>query len=181
MMAEKALFFGDSEAYEQIMKTSSPRTMKQLGRKVRNFDADRWTAECERIVTRGSLAKFAQNPNLKALLLSTGDKIIVEASPLDRIWGIGLRPDHPDAVDPDKWLGQNLLGKCLMSARSALEGKIDLDADEDKKAPPQPPLPSAASQPEVLSSSSSLSASSSSSSSAGASAAGSASSKRVKR
>jgi len=168
MMAEKALLFGDHEAYDQIMKESSPRKMKQLGRMLRNFDADRWAAECERIVTRGSLAKFAQNPDLRALLLGTGDKIIVEASPLDTIWGIGLGPDHPDAVHPGRWRGQNLLGKCLMCARSLLrDGKVDLDSEDptDQKTPTPP---SAASLPS--SSSSSSSAAASSSSAAGASA-----------
>lgn len=120
MMAEKARLFGDEEIRQQILATESPRQHKRLGRKVRGFKEQRWVEHRSEIVYRANMAKFSQNPDMKRQLLETGDRILVEASPLDRIWGIGLRGDDPRASEPRQWQGKNLLGKALMQVRSAL-------------------------------------------------------------
>lgn len=121
MMAQKALLFDDQEIFAAIMKETSPKKCKALGRKVRHFDNSVWNREKEKIMFDGCYAKFSQNADLKEFLLSTGDKILAEASPLDRIWGIGLSADNPKATDPNAWPGQNLLGKTLMKVRDRLK------------------------------------------------------------
>lgn len=120
MMAAKASMFMDFSTLIQIMECVNPRSVKALGRQVRNYNDDIWNAVRLAIVTEINYAKFNQNRNLKDLLLSTGDKVIVEASPYDRIWGIGLAPDHPDACTPSRWQGENLLGQALMKVRDRL-------------------------------------------------------------
>jgi ribA/ribD-fused uncharacterized protein len=120
MMAEKARLFGDLAAMAKILASKSPREQKALGRRVANFDADRWSAACRDIVYRGNLAKFSQNEDLRAKLLETGSKRIVEASPLDPIWGIGLAADDPRAMDPSQWRGTNWLGEAIMRVRQEL-------------------------------------------------------------
>ena len=79
-----------------------------------------WNTHKDRIVIEGNIAKFSQNANLKAFLLSTGNKILVEASPYDKIWGIGIDENHPDACTPSHWHGKNHLGFALMAARDAI-------------------------------------------------------------
>jgi ribA/ribD-fused uncharacterized protein len=120
MMHGKALLFRDVEIAAQILTTAAPRTQKALGRNVRNFDEAVWKREREAIVYRANHAKFTQNPALLKALLATGNRQLVEASPFDRIWGIGLAADHPDAEVPSKWRGQNLLGKILTRLRDEL-------------------------------------------------------------
>lgn len=120
MMARKARLFNDKETYTKIRNTKSPKEQKQLGREVKRFDFDIWNKHCQDIVYEGNLAKFSQNEWLKQKLLDTGDAILVEASPVDKIWGIGLAPDDPRALDEDQWQGQNLLGKALMRVRDSL-------------------------------------------------------------
>ncbi|TYP69544.1 NADAR family protein [Paenibacillus methanolicus] len=120
MMAEKARLFGDDDMLEAILKSKHPKEMKAYGRAVRNFDKDVWDRECYGIVLRGSLAKFAQNPALGVYLKSTGNRILVEASPQDRIWGIGMGQSNPDVNNPLKWQGSNLLGFALTEARDEL-------------------------------------------------------------
>ena len=120
MMAEKARLFGDEATRAQILKAADPAAAKRLGRRVRGFDEGRWEAERFEIVVRGSRAKFEQNPPLREFLLGTGDRVLVEASPVDRIWGIGMAADDPRAGDPEQWRGLNLLGFALMEARSLL-------------------------------------------------------------
>lgn len=120
MMAGKARLFGDLETLEEILKATEPKTAKALGRKVRGFDDQLWKANARRIVTEGNLAKFGQNESLKAFLIGTGSQVLVEASPSDRIWGIGLGASDPRANDPATWLGTNLLGFALMDVREAL-------------------------------------------------------------
>lgn len=90
MMAEKARLMGDNEVREQILATDDPREIKKLGRVVKDFDARLWDMEKSQVVVNGNLHKFGQNPELRDFLLSTGDKVLVEASPYDKIWGIGL-------------------------------------------------------------------------------------------
>ena len=120
MMAEKARLFGDTATLARILATASPREQKALGRKVTPFDASRWDAACREVVYRGNVAKFTQNADLRDLLLATGDDTIVEASPLDRVWGIGLAEDDPRASDPSQWRGKNWLGEALMQVRATL-------------------------------------------------------------
>lgn len=120
MMAEKARLFGDEEIRAQILKTSDPAICKKLGRKVRNFNQEKWNKNRENIARKGNFYKFSQNAKLREFLLSTGDKILVEASPRDRIWGIGMGKSNPDALDPAKWRGRNLLGFAIMSVRKKI-------------------------------------------------------------
>ena len=134
MMAEKARLFGDEEIRAEILNTSDPRKCKALGRKVRNFDKAVWNKEKEHIVRKGNTKKFLQNSALRSFLLSTGDKVLVEASPTDRVWGIGLGKNNPDALDPQKWRGQNLLGFTLMAVRkdmAILDMYGEFDEEED--------------------------------------------------
>jgi len=120
MMAKKALLFGDTRTYNKIMKESEPAACKALGKSVANFNQQLWDSSKEEIIYNANYAKFSQNPELKAALLATGDAIIAEASPYDKIWGIGLKATDPESQDPMKWKGQNLLGKALMRVRDEL-------------------------------------------------------------
>jgi ribA/ribD-fused uncharacterized protein len=120
MMAEKARLFGDEAIRTKILASSSPRTQKALGRKVAGFDEARWNAARLELVVRGNRAKFSQNPSMLEELLRTGDKTLVEASPYDRVWGIGRAPDDPKAQDEREWRGLNLLGQALMRVRALL-------------------------------------------------------------
>jgi ribA/ribD-fused uncharacterized protein len=121
MMHQKALTFGDTIIAEMILESSDPKEQKSLGRKVSGFNKDKWDDVCIGIVFKGNLAKFSQNELLKKTLLSTDDKILVEASPYDKIWGIGLAEDHPDIEDPSKWKGLNLLGWSITMVKKELQ------------------------------------------------------------
>ena len=103
-----------------ILKEQEPKKIKALGRKVKNYDDKKWEALRQDIVRRGNLAKFGQNQRLKQYLLSTGEKVIVEASPYDQIWGIGMSAQSAEAKDPNKWLGTNYLGFALEWVREQL-------------------------------------------------------------
>ena len=120
MMAEKARLFGDRQTLDAILAAKSARKAKELGRKVSSFDQVVWEAARLEIVVAGSIAKFSSSKKLKDYLSATQTRVLVEASPTDTIWGIGLAHDHPDARTPSKWLGPNLLGLSLMKARAAL-------------------------------------------------------------
>jgi ribA/ribD-fused uncharacterized protein len=120
MMHGKALLFGDTAIAAQILATTQPREHKALGRKVAGFDDATWKREREAIVLAGNRAKFTQNADLRELLLATRGTTLVEASPRDRIWGIGLAASDPRARDPGQWRGQNLLGKVLTALRDEL-------------------------------------------------------------
>jgi ribA/ribD-fused uncharacterized protein len=120
MMLGKALLFGDAETGEKIMAATHPRQHKALGRAVKPFDDKVWRRERENIVLAGNRLKFTQNADLKALLLETAGTTLVEASPYDRIWGIGLAAKDPRAQDPATWRGQNLLGHILTRLRDEL-------------------------------------------------------------
>lgn len=120
MMAEKARLFGDTEIEIAILKSDSPRHHQKLGKRVSGFEVDRWIAERRKIVFRGNVAKFTQNEELRSLLLDTGDRRMVEASPIDKIWGIGFAADNPKAYDPENWVGLNLLGEVLDEVRAYL-------------------------------------------------------------
>ena len=120
MMAEKARIFGDEEIRQQILAEYSQMAMKKLGRKVRNYDDEIWKEKRFDVVVKGNIAKFSQNEKLLDFLLSTDDKILVEASPKDTVWGIGLDESSPEAIQPRKWIGENLLGFALMEVRDIL-------------------------------------------------------------
>ncbi|MFI0981935.1 NADAR family protein [Streptomyces sp. NPDC021093] len=120
MMARKAVLFGDAEAERAALSATSPAAAKKAGRLVRDFDPDVWERSRYDIVVAGNIHKFTQHPELGAYLLGTGSRVLVEASPLDRIWGIGLAADDPRASSPAEWLGQNLLGFALIQTRTHL-------------------------------------------------------------
>ncbi len=101
---------------------ASPAAQKALGRTVRRFDDGVWARHRFDVVAFGSFAKFSQDEALRAHLLSTGDAVLVEASPRDRVWGIGLGRDNPLVQQPARWRGQNLLGFALVHARDVLRG-----------------------------------------------------------
>jgi ribA/ribD-fused uncharacterized protein len=123
MMASKARLFGDQERRAEILAAGTPAAAKKLGRAVRGFDEARWKAARFDLVTRGNVAKFSSAPDLRAHLLGTGEAILVEASPRDTIWGIGLAASTPAARDPERWRGTNLLGFALLRTRAILRGE----------------------------------------------------------
>lgn len=120
MMAAKARLFGDEATEQKIVTCPDPDSAKRLGRKVKNFDEAVWKMHRFEFVTQGNHAKFSQNRGLADFLKASSSRILVEASPLDRIWGIGLAHDHPDAPAPERWPGLNLLGFALMEVRATL-------------------------------------------------------------
>lgn len=123
MMAQKAVVFGDEEILAQIMAEDNPGAYKKLGRMIRNFDPAVWNKKRTEIVIKGNYAKFTQNPELKEFLLNTGNRVIVEASPRDTIWGIGYGANNPNSQNPSAWRGTNLLGFCLMEVRDMIRGE----------------------------------------------------------
>lgn len=120
MMAHKAALFGDLQIRDEVLAADDPGKAKALGRQVKNFSEDVWVRHRWDIVVQANLLKFGQNDGLLRFLLGTGRKVLVEASPLDRIWGIGLSAQAPEATDPRKWNGLNLLGFALMEVRERL-------------------------------------------------------------
>ncbi|MEU6987753.1 NADAR family protein [Streptomyces sp. NPDC046324] len=124
MMAAKARLFGDAEAERAALSSRTPAEAKKAGRLVRGFDDTVWERERFGIVVAGSVHKFASDEALRAYLLGTGGRVLVEASPLDRVWGIGLGADDPRAKDPARWRGLNLLGFALMEARERLRSGV---------------------------------------------------------
>jgi ribA/ribD-fused uncharacterized protein len=124
MMAEKARLFRDEDLRGQILIANSPKAAKQLGRQIKNFREEVWQEFRFQLVVEGNVAKFAQNVELGKFLLGTGDKVLVEASPVDRIWGIGLSAENELAMNAEQWRGLNLLGFALMEVRQRLrEGR----------------------------------------------------------
>lgn len=120
MMAAKARLFEDAEAERAALTAGTPAEAKKAGRLVRGFDDTVWARERFGIVVEGSVHKFSSDEALRAYLLGTRGRVLVEASPLDRVWGIGLAADDPRAQDPARWRGDNLLGFALMEARERL-------------------------------------------------------------
>src|SRR5688500_17744976 len=123
MMYHKALLFGDRETAEQVLAAPTPKAAKALGRSVRGFAEPIWNAHRFGIVVNGNYARFSQNPLLGEFLLGTRPHILVEASPTDRIWGIGLAASDEHAADPFHWRGLNLLGFALMEVRVRLDAE----------------------------------------------------------
>jgi ribA/ribD-fused uncharacterized protein len=119
-MPAKALLFGDTETAERIRTAPHPEAAKALGREVRGFDEQLWAERRFDLVVAGNLAKFGQHPDLRDFLLGTGSRVLVEASPLDRVWGTGLAAADDQATSPEHWRGLNLLGFALMEVRHRL-------------------------------------------------------------
>lgn len=119
-MFEKARLFGDYDTADQILGTDVPWQQKRLGRQVRNFNETIWKNHREEIVKAGNRAKFTQHLQLREALFATAGTTLVEASPEDCIWGIGLSMDDPRKEDPANWRGLNLLGKILTELREEL-------------------------------------------------------------
>lgn len=117
MMAEKARLFGDQGTRERILAAEHPGEAKKLGREVKGFDEHVWSAHRYGIVVSATSAKFGQNPELASYLRSTSPKVLVEASPFDHIWGIGLGAGDERAGQPSEWRGLNLLGFALTEVR----------------------------------------------------------------
>jgi ribA/ribD-fused uncharacterized protein len=126
LMYHKALLMEDEQMAKRILQTGDPKSVKALGRKVRNWDESKWVANRERIMYDGCLAKFSNPDNLemKNDLLSTQGTHLVEASPYDKIWGIGLRATDEKSKNPNTWKGLNLLGKTLDKVRESLSNKL---------------------------------------------------------
>lgn len=120
MMAMKADYFGDKDTLAKILKSKDPSEQKSLGRQVANFDTEAWNAVSRGFVYKANMAKFSDT-TLKQIIISTGNKELVEASPYDKIWGIGLGQDNPDRFDKSKWRGTNWLGEVLMKVRKDIQ------------------------------------------------------------
>jgi ribA/ribD-fused uncharacterized protein len=120
MMASKARLFGDEEVFREIMEADSPFDYKKLGRKIRGFEQTLWDARKYDIVVEGNKAKFGQNRDIREFLLSTGEALLAEASPYDKIWGIGLDRETALKGTAEQWQGENLLGCALMEVRDWL-------------------------------------------------------------
>lgn len=120
MMAQKALLFKDMESYEAIMKAEQPYEQKALGRRVKNFDRDKWELVAKSVVYRANQAKFTQHKHYYDDLMATDDTLLVEASPEDKIWGIGLAESDPRAHDESQWQGTNWLGEIITDVREDL-------------------------------------------------------------
>jgi hypothetical protein len=123
MMWRKAIMFGDTAMAGRILASGHPRNAKMLGRGVAGFDDRKWSAERFDIVVTGSLAKFGQHDDLRQWLVGTGERVLAEASPTDRVWGIGLAASDERAAAPARWRGLNLLGFALMRAREQLRSR----------------------------------------------------------
>ncbi len=132
MMAGKARLFGDEASLAAILAARTPAEAKNLGRLVHAFDGARWAGAAFELVVAGNVAKFGQEPALRAYLLGTGRRVLVEASPRDRVWGIGLAACDDRATDPARWRGQNLLGFALMEARTRLAAPSDTASGRDQ-------------------------------------------------
>lgn len=122
MMAGKARLFGDAEAEHLVLDSDAPSMAKEAGRRVRGFNEETWAACRYDLVVAANIAKFGQHSDLRAFLLATGDRVLVEASPYDTVWGIGLSAGRPEARHPARWRGLNLLGFALMDVRRTLRG-----------------------------------------------------------
>nr|AEX62499.1 hypothetical protein mv_L294 [Moumouvirus Monve] len=126
MMAHKALLFEDFDSHEKIMKEINPAKIKSLGRKIKNFDEDLWDDYKYDIVVSGNKLKFKQNPDLFKSLTKTGNKLLVEASPHDNIWGIGLSVNKAMILPKSKWPGKNLLGKAITQVKNELNNDLNV-------------------------------------------------------
>ena len=135
IMAIKAALFGDKETFDKILKAQSPGQAKALGRQVQGFDENVWLKHLEETAYEVVLQKFRSDPRLETVLLKTGNAVIVEAAPGDRIWGVGLATSDPRVYDPEQWQGRNILGFALMKARDALKSPAVPTGEASEEAP----------------------------------------------
>jgi ribA/ribD-fused uncharacterized protein len=120
MMAQKARLFGDQKHAQRVLASASPAEAKKIGRLVEGFDPRQWDQHKYEYVREGNYHKFSQHPALREFLLNTGDRVLVEASPVDKIWGIGMAKTDDHIHNPARWKGENLLGFALMEVRDEL-------------------------------------------------------------
>lgn len=125
MMYMKAKLFNDEEIAQKILDTELPSQQKALGRKVKHFDQEKWESNCKKFVYDGNYAKFTQNEELKKVLINTNGTTLVEASPTDCIWGVGLSEDDPRIQDRSTWRGKNWLGEVLTQLREDLLTEVN--------------------------------------------------------
>ena len=131
MMFKKAILFNDCVTANKILSYSDPKIIKALGREVKRYSQEVWDEHKVEIVKQGNVLKFTQNQDLREFLKATGDKILVEASPYDNIWGIGCNEEDKQAYFPNQWKGKNLLGFILMEVRDELrEDDKGIDSKE---------------------------------------------------
>ena len=138
MMYAKAVLFGDRDAAAGILAAETPQDHQAIGRQVRGFNEADWVLFREGIVFTGNYARFSQNSDQRELLFATRGTTLVEASPDDRVWGIGLAADDPRALNRSQWLGLNLLGDALTRVREALLFERTLLAVPDPESRPWP-------------------------------------------
>jgi len=120
----KAIHFNDAEmAYEIIERGGHPKEAKDLGRKISGYKESDWEAARESAMYTAIYEKFSQYPDLKKQLLDTGDKILVEGTPFDPVWGVMIKWSDDRILDEKNWKGQNLLGKVLMRVRNDLRNE----------------------------------------------------------
>ena len=129
MMYHKALVFNDTEIAKEILNSYDPKTIKALGRKVKNFNDEVWNQHREKIVTQGNYLKFTQNYEFLQELLKDRDLILVEGSPFDKIWGVGLHYNSEEIKNEKNWNGLNLLGKCIMNARDIILKELNIKSE----------------------------------------------------
>ena len=135
MMAQKAILFNDNKSLQLIMNTANPSEQKAIGRKVKNFKPKIWDKHKTQIIYNGNYAKFTQNKKLFKLLLSySSDKIFVEASKSDRIYGIGLGVNDRKADNPSNWKGQNLLGQIITQVRDTIIDQMQASNDSGNQS-----------------------------------------------
>lgn len=134
MMYQKACVFGDLETAVKVLESTNPKEQKSLGRSVKGFNDGVWNLLMIDIVRVGNLAKFTQNPELGDYLLETGDLVIVEASPYDKIWGIGMGMTDAGIDNPKNWKGLNLLGHVLNTVRDDVKKNKEADEKDLEKA-----------------------------------------------
>lgn len=125
MMYDKAKLFGDADAMDKALQAKNPGAVKAVGRSVKGFDQAVWNENKFDLVVKANLAKFSSNDELKGFLLNTEKRVLVEASPVDKVWGIGLAEDNDAAQNPNLWKGENLLGFALMEVREQLMNAND--------------------------------------------------------
>lgn len=129
MMHQKAILFGDHQSARKILSAINPAKQKAIGKQVCGFNESKWRSRREDIVYDGNLAKFSQNKGLRRKLFQTGNAILVEASPRDTIWGIGLSENAAKNKPPAEWPGMNLLGKVLAKVRESLRSEFPDETD----------------------------------------------------
>lgn len=130
MMYHKALLFNDLEIANKIMNIKDVKEIKQLGREVKNFDKEIWEDIANDIVYLGTYFKFSQNEELKNSIFKYNDKEFVEASPKDKIWGVGLHETNPLILDKNNWLGTNWLGNCVTEVTQDLFNDCEIRFQE---------------------------------------------------